>query len=370
MSSPTLNEREWTFVCTLVLGGFMPLAHERTVQSLYYILRGRKANQTLQDVHLYSLYPYYRLFPRLLKEDWAKIVEKLQADELFISIPATGDRKKPSFYVTDKGKQVASEGAERFCLPDWFAPFTSADIPEKLEVFWLRLHLLVQTVSYLLKKDLSFQPVVQEKRVQQWVKQRLADRRERERWEEGLSAELFHCLSTLPESVQEIIIRLFSGVSQSGQTLTQLGRERQEASSYIHVQHRFGLARVLHLLREKPEQFPLLSALLEDDRSNDPRLTESASQTYMLVKRGTSIEEIAKRRGIKPSTVEDHLVEIALRCPEWSCSDYLAPQLAEQIVELSNHLGTSRLRLIKDRIGANVSYLQIRLALAKRREEG
>ncbi|MEJ8544908.1 helix-turn-helix domain-containing protein [Brevibacillus borstelensis] len=367
MSSPSLIEREWAFIRSLTVTGMLPLAGERTVQALYYILRGRKANQTLQDVHLYSLYPYYRMFPRLLKEEWEKIVYKLQEDQLLIPIPAAQNARKPSFFLTEKARQIAAEGEREYTFSYWFEPFSQADVAEQVESFWLRLHLVVQTVSHLLERDLSFQPIVQEKRTQRWVKERLAEKAQRARWTEGLAKELFHSLTGLPEPVQEMIFRRFSGVSQSGLTLAQLSLLNREAPSYIHVQFRSGLARMIRAIQEKRADFPLLSTLLENEGDKDPRLTESASLTYVLAKRGYSIDQIAKRRNIKPSTVEDHLVEIALRCPEWDSSRYLSADLAEKIVEVSNRLETSRLRLVKDQLGAGVSYLQIRLALARKK---
>lgn len=367
MSSPTLSEQEWTFLCSLLLGGMKPLAGERTIQSLYYILRGRKANQTLQDVHLYSLYPYYRMFPRLLKEEWEKIVRRMQENGLIIAIPATENRKKPSFQLTEKAQQLSREAEEKYRLSFWFAPFDRADIPEQLDTFWLRLHLLVQTCSYLLENDVSFQPIVQDKRIQRWVRMQLSGGQDRKRWLDGLADELYACMRMLPEPVQEIIVRLFTGVSQSGVTLTQLGMEKQEAPSYILLQLRSGLARMITYLQEHAQQFPLLASLLAREGERDPRLTESASLTYAMTKRGCTIEEIAQKRGIKPSTVEDHLVEIALRCPEWDSSAYLPAELAEQIAAISEKLGTSRLRRVKDQLGPGVSYLQIRLALARGR---
>ncbi|CAM5792059.1 MULTISPECIES: helix-turn-helix domain-containing protein [Brevibacillus] len=367
MSSSTLHDREWAFIRSLTITGMLPLAGERTVQALYYILRGRKANQTLQDVHLYSLYPYYRMFPRLLKEDWEKIVYKLQEESLLIPMQRAESGRKPSFVLTEKALQIASESEREYNFSYWFEPFTAADIAEQIDLFWLRLHLIVQTVSHLLEGDLSFQPIVQEKRTQRWVKECLADKERRARWTEGLAQELFCSMSPLSESVQEMIFQRFSGVSQSGLTLSQLSLRKREAPAYIHMQIRCGLARMIRTIQDNRAEFPLLSALLKNEGGKDPRLTESASLTYVLAKQGSSIEQIANRRGIKPGTVEDHLVEIALRCPEWDGSRYLSAELAEEIVKISERLGTSRLRLIKDQLGPGVSYLQIRLALARKK---
>ncbi|WP_255433309.1 helix-turn-helix domain-containing protein [Brevibacillus sp. LEMMJ03] len=352
---------------SVTLNGLRPLAGERTIQALYYILRGRKTNQTLQDVHLFALYPYYRMIPRLLKEDWDKIVAALLQQGLIRLLPAPGEGRKPSFGMTEAGETYAAAGREKYRLGFWFQPFAGTEAAEPLDLFWRRLHLLVQTVSHLLANDLSFQPVVQDKQVQQWVKQRLARPEQRERWQEHLADELYRLLEPLPASVQEVVIARFSGAAQSGQTLTQLALHRREAPSYIQLQFRYGLARAMEALRSDSGRFPLLAELAGPSGGRERRLSESAEQTYALLRQGFSVEEIARRRRIKPSTVEDHLAEIALRCPEWDCSRFLPPALAERIVQACEQLGTSRLRVVKDHLGPDVSYLQIRLALARRK---
>jgi uncharacterized protein YpbB len=367
MSSPTIAELEHDFMQSVTLNGLRPLAGERTIQALYYILRGRKTNQTLQDVHLFALYPYYRMIPRLLKEDWDKIVAALLQQGLIRLLPAPGEGRKPSFGMTEAGETYAAAGREKYRLGFWFQPFAGTEAAEPLDLFWRRLHLLVQTVSHLLANDLSFQPVVQDKQVQQWVKQRLARPEQRERWQEHLADELYRLLEPLPASVQEVVIARFSGAAQSGQTLTQLALHRREAPSYIQLQFRYGLARAMEALRSDSGRFPLLAELAGPSGGKERRLSESAEQTYALLRQGFSVEEIARRRRIKPSTVEDHLAEIALRCPEWDCSRFLPPALAERIVQACEQLGTSRLRVVKDHLGPDVSYLQIRLALARRK---
>jgi uncharacterized protein YpbB len=368
MISRNLTELEQDFVQAVILNGLAPLAGERTIQALYYILRGRKANQTQQDVHLYSLQPYYRMFPRLSKEQWEEKIASL-AEKRFIAERLTdGAVQKPTFTLTERGKEVMAHGREQYKLERWFAPFTSVSVSDRLILFWQRLHLMVQTVSQLIAGDLAFLPVVRDKRVQQWVKQALADAQKRQMWLDGLHDELYALLEPLPVSVQELIVSQFSGAQQVGSTVTQLALCRGEAPSYIQLQFRYGLAESMNRLeRDGGVRFPLLSSLNEHSQGKDPRLSESANLTYQLVKRNYSVEEIARIRQIKPGTVEDHLVEIALHCPEWDFSRYVSPSDCERILRVSEELGTVRLRLLKDRLGERYTYLQIRLALAARR---
>ncbi|WP_312108656.1 helix-turn-helix domain-containing protein [Brevibacillus reuszeri] len=369
MNSPNSAGLELDFLCTIALNAMIPLSNERTLQAAFYILRGRKANQTLQDVHLYNLYPYYRMFPRFTKEDWDKIVSTLLQKEFIRPISRDEHAKKSTFVVTQAGKDFAQAESERYQLKYWLAPFTQSDMAERLGLFWPRLHLLVQTVSHLLVGELGFVPVVSDKHTQRWVRAELQDHAARETWKGHLEEELYALLQPLPAEAQELIIAQLSGAAQVGKTLGQLAQKKRETPSYLHLPFRYGLAASILRLQREPEQFPLLSRLVIQNHKFDSRLTDSAAKTYELIQRGLGKTEVAGRRGIKESTVEDHLVEMALRCPEWDFSAYLSKELGETIVQTSEQLQTSRLRMIKDHLDQSVSYLQIRLALARRQGE-
>lgn len=369
MNSRNSARLEQEFLCALALNVMLPLANERTLQAAYYILRGRRANQTLQDVHLYNLYPYYRMFPRFTKEDWDKIVSTLLQEGYIQHVTRAVPANKPTFLITDEGKAYAHKEAQYYRLATWLEPFGQPDLAERLNFFWQRLHLLVQTVSQMLAGDLGFLPVVGDKRTQKWVRAELRDQAARTMWKTYLGDELYLLLEPLPEEVARLIVAQLSGASQVGKTLGQIGKQRQEPPVYLHLPFRYGLAVSILRLQKEREQFPLLARLVEQNNKVDARLTESAAKTYELIQRGFSKSEVAIKRGIKESTVEDHLVEMALRCPEWEYSTYLSQELGEQIMQTSEQLQTSRLRLIKDHLDPSVSYLQIRLALARRQGE-
>jgi len=370
MNSQSLGPKEKDFLCAVALNALIPLARDRTLQSAYHILRGRKANQTLQDVHLYSLYPYYRLFPRITKEEWEKIILYFMNKGYINNIPVNIGSAKPSFLVTEAGMSFAEERFAFYELQKWFEPFSRELPTHDLDVFWQRLHLLVQTVSQIAAGDLQFLPVVRDRAVQQWVKRQLPDPARRKRWEMHLGEELYRLWEPLAEELQKLLVAQLSGAEQAGRTMTQLAAMSNQAPSFLQVKFRYALAVSMERLRREKAAFPLLRGLVQDSGKADVRLSDSASRTYALLVRGIPKEEIARIRGIKESTVEDHLVEIALRCPEWDCSDLLPPDLANLIVQTKERLGTSRLRLIRDQLQGKVTYLQIRLALARQQGEG
>jgi uncharacterized protein YpbB len=365
-----LGHKEDEFLQILTLSGMRPLAGERTLQAFYYILRGRKANQTYQDVHMFRLHPYYRLFPQLQKERWEEIVGILFHKNLIQAQQM--DARKTSFIFTEQGEKELAAGRNRYRLEEWFAPFYR--IPEAVRmipVFWLKMHLMVQTVSFLLADNSNFYPLVQDKQVQTWVKQQLRGQSNRKAWLDGLSGELYTLLDTLPAEIQLLIVRQFAGANQTACTVQQLAYLTNQPPSLILVKWRYGLAAIMEkLLVDGEERFPLLSRLMSGGKEQAPRLSKSAQETYRLLVRNLGLEEIARLRKITRNTVEDHLVEIALQCPDWDTSPYLSKADQETILAVSDALRTRRLRLIKDRLGDQYTFLQIRLALAKKEGGG
>lgn len=358
-----MSEQENLFLQIVALNGMKPLAKERTLQSFFHVLRGRKANQTLQDVHLFRLYPYYRLFPHFPREQWEEIVQLLVGQDLIRKQEL--DQKKTTFFLTQKGEELCRDGREHYQLNEWLELFHHHTwVSEHFVAFWLRIHLTVQTISHLLIEETSFYPLVQDRQIQQFIKLQLQNREMRKRWLDGLFAELYCLLADLPEDVQPLLVKQWAGAAQTGLTIQQLAYQEHLPSSYIRMKWRYGVARMMIQAREKAEEFPLLAALLPEQENEGLQMSKSARETYRLLQRNLSLEEIARIRGITRNTVEDHLVDIALHCQDWDASRFLAEEEKKQILEACARLDTRRLRLIKEELDDRFTYLQIRLALA------
>jgi len=358
-----ISEQENLFVQIIALNGMKSLAKERTLQAFYHILRGRRANQTLQDVHLFRLYPYYRLFPHLLREQWEEILQQLLGQDFIREMDL--DRNKTTFVLTTKGEEVARQGWTAFEVNRWFGLFHEHPwVNGHLTAFWLRLHLMVQTVSYLLVENPSFYPVVHDRHIQSFIKLQLHNRENRRRWLEGLLAELYKVLDVLPPDIQPLIVKQFSGSHQTALTMQQLAYQEKLPPSFIRIKWRWGVANVMIQIIENPADFPLLALLMPEEYGGGLQMSSSAQETYRLLQRQVPIEKIAQIRGITRNTVEDHLVDIALHDPAWDASNYLTDEARQQILETSARLNTRRLRLIKEAMHDRYSYLQIRLALA------
>jgi ATP-dependent DNA helicase RecQ len=93
--------------------------------------------------------------------------------------------------------------------------------------------------------------------------------------------------------------------------------------------------------------------------------SSSSQETLRLFKSGRTVEEICSSRGLKPSTIESHL------CSEWEIHPEeidrdklgITAEVYHKVAEAVSRVGKDRLRPIKDEVGDEVSYLQIKASL-------
>jgi uncharacterized protein YpbB len=178
-----------------------------------------------------------------------------------------------------------------------------------------------------------------------------------------LFLELVECLDQAENINPLVIVYRFTGYQQIGLTISQTA----ERLNMDILNYHLAFINVLHYLIQKVEsdrnRFGLLSLLLEEGEIHDS-LTLSSRKTLKLLKKGFSIDQIARMRNLKVSTVEDHLVELAINVKGFSIDVYVEKDLQDKIIEISRKVATRQLKLIRNKLPA-ASYFQIRLVLAK-----
>ena len=124
-----------------------------------------------------------------------------------------------------------------------------------------------------------------------------------------------------------------------------------------------GLHSWLNELYNGESRYPLLSDMLQDIRV-ESILTASANATAKLYKNGRTIEEISHIRRLKISTIEDHIVELAMNEMNFSIEPFVTIEQQQQILAAVEDYETKRLKNLKE-ILPHLSYFQLRLTLAK-----
>jgi len=118
-------------------------------------------------------------------------------------------------------------------------------------------------------------------------------------------------------------------------------------------------------MEQAPALAPKKSAVIKPPSIQGPH---SRTQTLTLYEQGHSIEEIANERGLTTSTIVNHLAELI----ELGESIDVAPLIAEghyqNIVDAIEQLGDGALRPLKDFLGDDYSFDEIRLVRAVMRK--
>ncbi|MFC3526116.1 helix-turn-helix domain-containing protein [Marinococcus halophilus] len=176
-----------------------------------------------------------------------------------------------------------------------------------------------------------------------------------------LYEEMADCLRDMTELQAFIFVYKLTGAEILGKTTEQISRlqhREQEEVDYL-------LQGSIHTLIKNAENQP--ETVLHEclDTGGTPELTVTAQKTLDFINKGFTLEAVARSRGLKVSTIEDHFVEIAGEIKEFSIDQLVPPKQQEAIRQAAASLDTFKLKTLKEQLDADTKYFAIRLALAK-----
>ncbi|GLC87095.1 helix-turn-helix domain-containing protein [Lysinibacillus piscis] len=332
----------------ILLQIFQKLNHERTISAAYHILRGKRSGQTIQDIGLFQLHPYFGLLPKLPREVFDETVALFQQYS-WLEVQASGH-----YSCTKVGLQRAAQTPE-FLLAGWYYRGNE-------HLFFGRLSLIIQSLSYHQTNTRSFTPISKDIHIQAWVRQFLLEHHYQQgHLQKQLWAECEQALKELPvcEENKQLMVYRLSGHQLPGWTWQQLAMERKE--TVLDCQLAF--IELLHVWLNSIHGYPLLQQIAEGVRVQ-ALLTDSAQQTAFLYEQGYSIDQIAQIRKLKQSTIEDHIVEMAMYEPNFSIGSFVTYGEAAKVWQASKQYQTKKLKILYEVIG-DMSYFQLKLVLAK-----
>lgn len=339
------------YIENILLYCIKQLNGERTVYSIYHLLNGKKSSQTIQDAHLFSLKKYFGILESLSRESFEEIFGQLIDKNWVI---ATGEQK---YLLSLKGEAFLHDQSLPSYLDGWkYQQFTPT--------VWERLSLFIQVTSNLAFHETRYIPIQKNKEVHNWLKVFLKKSPiPRKSLGKAVFTELVECLEESKEINPETLVFRLTGFQQIGLTSIQTANKLNMNPIHYHLEFINVLHYLIQILESGATRFPLLFSLLTDLEKKDA-LTLSARKTWGFLNQGFSIEQIAKLRNLKISTIEDHLVEFALNINEFSIDPYIDREVQREIIEVSRQEETRQLKVIRNRLHS-VSYFQIRLVLAK-----
>ncbi len=275
------------------------LKGERSIYSLYHLFKGKRSSQTIQDARLFRLSQLFGVVPTLERVELEKIVTALYTQKV---IKSDGENM---YVITEKGKEALTQFYFPVSLNGWKYANSST-------VFWERLSLTIQCLSYVIRHKTHFIPINRDPKTLIWVKTFLKDQpSSRDELGMLLHRALLTALKLLDERRASIFVQKLTSYHRIGFTNEQIADSFAMDPLEVKILFLSTLHYLLSLVEEDGQRFPLLCqfAHIREDQS---ALTNSTQKTYTLLQDGLSIEEIADIRSLKRNTIEDHIVEIAL----------------------------------------------------------
>lgn len=335
---------------TILLFIIEKMSGQRSMNASLHIIRGKKSGQTLQDVDYFNSKPYFGIWPKIREELFNNAIDEL-IQEGFICV------QDEFLYVTEKGRQAISAVAP-YQFKGW-------DYRGREMVFFGRVALVVQTLSHLRDGIRTFVPMRSETDIQMFVKKLILQQSvSRQQLGASLSEELILAIinSRMTDRQKYLFSYRLAGSRMSAKTWEQLALMMESSVDEVYLLFIESLHKLLPLVEKNKEDYPLLHQCAANVKVHT-YLTDSAYRTKKMFDHGYSMEDIAKMRQLKQSTIEDHFVEMAMNDDKFPIRHIVGEEAIEAVQKKSEELRTKRLKVLKDEF-EELSYFQLRLILA------
>ncbi len=329
----------------------------RTIYGAYHILKGKKTSQTIQDCRLFELTSFFGVHKEMDRAEVLEIRNQLIQNDYIR--PFSENR----FKVTAIGLAYLEEKITKAPFPKYLNGFVYKDVDE---IFWARIVLLTQCLVHVKAGVTQFAPIIKNARVQLWVKDKLRNSDvPTTELARRLYQELDAILKEFSEEEASMFVLRLSGLHRVGLTINQIAEELNMEKSYTKLAFKGVLHGIMKKANDSPELFPTIHSIIGLSEEINV-LTDTTQKTYKLLQKGLNLEEISTKRMLKPSTVEDHVVEVALHLKEFSIDRFVSQEKQAAIMRVVKKVGTKRLREIKEECNEATTYFEIRLTLAKK----
>ena len=334
------------FVCLKAVQG---LGQTRSLSAVLHLLNGKKSIQTIQDSYLYSVQYLYNIFSEE-NVDCVQVIQQLENGN-FIVI----DNQQA--FLTNNGRDFLQENEEHFQYLYELKPFL---LQKQARVFLPRLILTIQLLSNTAANTKRFLPVITNRNIQAWVKNFYYKSIKENNVRGELYNELYSILKCSTEEFADIFVDSLTGSNHYGATRLQSAMKVNMTEIEFSVWWSLHIQKLIEIMKE--ERYPILSEFCQIEEMT---ITTSANKTYDLLTKGYSVDEISNIRKLKRPTIEDHIIEIAYVFDNFPYEMYIFDKQYNEIIESLSSMDTIKLGEVKGKVNKEITYFQIRLALAK-----
>lgn len=338
----------------LILLSIAQIKSERSTASIFHIIAGRKSVQAIQDAHLYQLTNFYSIYEGLKREDFEATILELQ-DQNYLTIDPSDNAR-----LTNKGEKYIIDHNNIYPIAD----LKGMRYAGKVKPFIGRLFLTIQTYVNIAMGNKRFYPVIEDLTIQNWFKSYYDQNRDVKAWLINTQQELNRMLQMVDEQQAALFVERLTGYHRYGLTTQQLAVKHHLSIHDVSVRLTAIYHNILHAIEENKMTHLALFIQQAAHQHVEKFMTQSAQKTYRLTKQGYSIAKIAKLRGLKENTIEDHIVELSYQVPDFNLTAFIDQEDLTYILTKLNSIEDHRLSNVKKTLDDRFSYFQIRMALA------
>lgn len=331
---------------------------EKTLNGVLHLLRGKRSAQTIQDISVFQSEDITASLKRHSSEELKKLSLQM------ITMNMLEEQASNTVSLTPAGQLKFAELSNYYHFPKGFNGLRY-EWNHVADSFWEELSLLVQTVSYVKDNNYHFLPVTMRKQTQLRVKQLVKTYGTIVEIGQALMDELKQVLSLFSDQKANLFVKKLTSSQRTGRTFSQLSVSFREDPYYTEVIFWSIVHEIINEVSQTPKKYSILTLLLPLEMKEE-LVTDTARKTKEFLDNGFHLDMIATTRGLKRSTIEDHIIELSIHDPSFDTNPFMSEVAIALIQQTADFLQTTRLKPIKDKLGERFSYFQIRVALSQK----
>src|SRR5690625_3389836 len=127
------------------------MKEERTIYSIFYLLKGKRSIQTVQDAHLFNLTSYYGIYKKISLHEYDVILQNL-LDEQKINYNDTTH----TYFITKKDESYIREDNNSQVF------FSGMKYNNVARSFYKRLILFIQMYAIMKRVNQRYMPIIED----------------------------------------------------------------------------------------------------------------------------------------------------------------------------------------------------------------
>lgn len=274
-----------------------------SVSQILHIFHAKRTPSMFYVIEINDWHHGFALTSTVNRDDLEKTIQILLQKRCIIE-------KGKGYILTSIGKQECSAYFKSHYFPQKIKTFINANVRQS---FWNRLQLFIQVFSELSYKNAQYTPVIKHPHHQESVRQLFQQfPTERDEIFSKWVAEQSFLFEKLEINQANVLASQLTGHGVIGGTASQIATELQMMPREFYFYLQDAIEILLQVIRDHEATVSLTAAILKQvDQEENFGLSASTRQTYELIKKGETIEQIARRRSIKENTVYEHILEMA-----------------------------------------------------------